>query len=111
MLLVVCTHQAIDVGSIPWTTLDGVLLIRAMAKSGTFDTKHRLRVHTTLHDIPLHLAFVIPPVEPPNDVPDELLVGYGLMYDKEVILYANMCDTEHDDNTTAEVEPNCGPVH
>ena len=103
MILVVGTHQAIDVMAIPWAALSAVVLVRCVSTTGTFDTKHRLRVQTNIHDIPLYIAFAItqPPIDCALNVPRELLIGFGKVYDEEVMIYGdpadnlcNRCDPE-----------------
>ena len=111
MILVVGTHQAIDVRTIDWNQLSAVVLVRCVSNTGTFDTKSKLREQTTRVGIPLHLAFAItqPPIENVIDVPRELMQGFGLIYDKEVMIYGERPDHIRDQcGNEDEVTTNSG---
>jgi len=83
MLLVVSNYQDIREQEIPWAKYSQVLLVHCV-EGGVFELKRKLKTQALIHHIPLHIMFIIPPVE---IVPPELLLGCGLTISKEVELY------------------------
>lgn len=86
VLLVVGNYQAVKFDRIPWSALTGVLWVHCRQDS-TPDLKYQLKIQCREHGIPLDIQFAIPPSEPTEAVPTELLRGFGLRIDREVILY------------------------
>jgi len=83
MLLVVGNHQTVDVNLIPWEQLSGVMMVHCV-EGGVFEMKHKLQVQCRIYNIPLYITFAVPPIE---NVPEQLLLGFGLTVSKEVMLY------------------------
>ena len=92
LFLVVSDNDDVDVTRMDGKALDGIVFVVCTGEGYT-RTKHTLRRFCDEHFLTFVVSYVIPPVKTPPSV--ELLIGYGKLYDPEVMLYgcseANRC--------------------
>ena len=84
LFLVVSDNDDVDMTGVDGKALDGIVFV-VCAGEGYTKTKHILRRFCDEHFLTFVVSFVIPPVKCPPSA--ELLIGYGKLYDPEVMLY------------------------
>ena len=101
LFLVVSNNDDVDVQKLSEVDCNGIVLVVA-TRNPYGNLKRTLKQYCNDHFIKFRMAFVIPPVD---NVNDELLTGYGKLYDQEVMLYGHLqafgtCDREEDGDET-----------
>ena len=86
LFLVVSDNDDVDIQKLSEVDCNGIVLVVA-TRNPYGNLKRTLKQYCDNHFIKFRTAFVIPPVD---NVNDELLTGYGKLYDQEVMLYGHL---------------------
>lgn len=86
LFLVVSDNDDVDVQKLSEVDCSGIVLVIA-TRQAYGQLKRTLKQYCNDHFMKFRMAFVIPPVD---NVNDELLTGYGKLYDQEVMLYGHL---------------------
>ena len=87
MLMVVADTWESMPTDVPWDTLDSILFVSITDKVCLWKTD--LVKEAKAHFVDIKYVYVVPPISEGVAVPEQLLVGCGLIYDKDVIVYGS----------------------
>jgi len=85
MLMVVADTMECMPSDVPWDTLDSILFVSIADRVCLW--RSELAKVAKAHFVDFKQVYVVPPVSEGDPVPEELLVGCGLIHDKEVVVY------------------------
>ncbi len=87
MLMVVADTWKSKPASVPWDALDSILFVSIADKVCMW--KSELVKEARDHFVDFKQVYVVPPIGEGAAVPEQLLVGCGLIHDKDVIVYGS----------------------
>lgn len=85
MILVVADTWEEMPNDLPWDHVDGVVLVSIGHKICTW--KRALIRECASKFVKFHQVHIVPPIKKDQYLPEQLLVGCGLLFDKDVIVY------------------------
>lgn len=85
MLMVVADTLESKPSDIPWEALTSLLFVSIGDKVCMW--RSELATEARKHFVDFKQVYVVPPISEGDPVPEELLVGCGLIHDKEVVIY------------------------
>lgn len=85
MLMVVADTMESAPSDVPWDTLDTLLFVSVSDKVCMW--RGELMKMSKDHFVNFKQVYVVPPITEGDPVPEQLLVGCGLIHDKDVVVY------------------------
>lgn len=95
MLMVVADTYDKKPDGVPWDTLNTILFVSIADRVCLW--RGELIKEAREHFVDFKQVYVVPPISEGDPVPEQLLVGCGLMHDKDVIVYGTSKPYKGDD--------------